>query len=148
MWFTALPYRLAAMRVIIAPSIASKESQMNTPSRRALFWAPRAIGIGFAVFLSLFALDVFGKGYGFWKIVPALAIHLVPVYIVVAVLAIAWRWEWIGAVAFAGLAAWYATDVWHRHPDWVITIAGPLVILAVLFLFNWLKHAELHDRAR
>ena len=42
------------------------------------------------MFLSLFALDVFGKGYGFWKTVPALAIHLVPVYIVVAVLAIAW----------------------------------------------------------
>jgi len=120
---------------------------MSTSSRRLLFWTPRAICIAFAIFLSLFALDVFNEGYGFWKTLLALLIHLVPVYIVLIVLAIAWRWEWIGAVGFAGLAAWYAKGVWHRHPDWVVTIAGPLLVIAVLFLINWLKHDELRRRA-
>ncbi len=32
---------------------------MNTSSRRLLFWSPRAICIAFAIFLSMFALDVF-----------------------------------------------------------------------------------------
>ena len=116
---------------------------MTSTSRRLLFWSPRFICIAFAVFLSLFALDVFGEGYGFWKTLLALLIHLVPVYIVLAVLAIAWRWEWIGALGFAGLAAWYAKGTWHRHPDWVVVIAGPLLVIAVLFLANWLKHDEL-----
>ncbi len=115
---------------------------MNTVSRRLLFWTPRVICIGFAIFLSLFALDVFNEHYGFWKTALALLIHLVPVYIVLAVLAIAWRWEWVGAAGFAGLALWYANGTWSRHPDWVLTIAGPLVIIAVLFLVNWLKHDQ------
>jgi len=32
----------------------------------------------------LFALDVLSEGYGFWKTLLALLIHLVPVYIVLA----------------------------------------------------------------
>ena len=119
---------------------------MTTFSKRLLFWTPRAVGIAFAIFLSWFALDVFGEGYGLWKTLLALSIHLVPACIVLAVLAIAWRWEWIGALGFAGLAAWYAKGVWHRHPDWVVGIAGPLLVLAALFLVNWLKHDELRAR--
>lgn len=119
---------------------------MNTFSRRLLFWTPRAICFAFAIFLSLFALDVFHEGYGFWKTLLALLIHLVPVYIVLLVLAVAWRWEWIGAVGFAGLAIWYAQGVWRRHPDWVAVIAGPLLVIAVLFLVNWLKHDELRAK--
>jgi uncharacterized membrane protein len=120
---------------------------MNTISRRLLFWTPRAICIAYAIFLSMFALDVFGAGLGFWKTLLALLIHLVPVYIVLLVLALAWRWEWVGAAGFAGLALYYAKGNWQRHPDWVVVIAGPLVLLAVLFLVNWLKHDELRARS-
>lgn len=125
---------------------------MTTSSKRLLFWTPRALCSAFAIFLSLFALDVFNEGYGFGKTVLALLIHLVPVYIVLLVLAIAWRWEWIGAAGFAGLAIWYAWGMWRRHPDWVqiapavAGIAGPLLLIAALFLVNWLKHDELHVR--
>jgi hypothetical protein len=120
---------------------------MNTSSRRLLFWTPRATCIAFAIFLSMFALDVFGEGYGFWKTLLVLLIHLVPTYIVLVVLAIAWRWEWIGAAGFGGLAMWYAKSAWRHHPDWVVSIAGPLLVIAVLFLVNWLKHAELRVKA-
>lgn len=116
---------------------------MNISSKRLLFWTPRAVCVGFAIFLSLFALDVFGEGYGIGKTLLALSIHLIPVYIVLALLALAWRWEWIGALGFAGLAAWYAKGVWHHHPDWVVTFAGPLLVIAALFFINWLKHDEL-----
>jgi len=116
---------------------------MNITSKRLLFWTPRAISIAFAIFLSMFALDVFSEGYGFWKTLLALSIHLVPAFSVLVVLAIAWRWEWIGAAGFAGLAMWYAKGVWRRHPDWVVAIAGPMLLIAVLFLANWLKHDDL-----
>lgn len=113
---------------------------------RWLFWTPRVICIGFAIFLSLFALDVFNEGYGFGKTMLALLIHLLPVYIVLVVLVIAWRWEWVGAAGFTGLAMWYAKGMWGRHPDWVVVIAGPLLVIAALFLVNWLKHDQLRAR--
>jgi hypothetical protein len=119
---------------------------MSTIAKRILFWTPRAICIAFAIFLSLFALDVFSEFHGLGKILLALLIHLVPVYIVLGVLAVAWRWEWVGAVCFAGLAIWYAWGTVRRHPDWTAGIAGPLLVIAALFLVNWLKHDQLRAR--
>jgi hypothetical protein len=57
-----------------------------------------------AAFLSLFALDVFTDETGTWEELLALVIHLVPVYLVLIALVIAWKWEWVGAVVFIGLA--------------------------------------------
>jgi hypothetical protein len=99
------------------------------------------------MFLSLFALDVFSEGYGFWEAILALLIHLVPVYIVVIALGIAWRWEWVGAILFIALALFY--PVWSKgrfHWSAYLVISGPLVLLGVLFLFNWIYRAQLRTR--
>lgn len=120
---------------------------VNTSVQRLLFWTPRALCILFAAFLSLFALDVFGEGYGFWRAILALLIHLVPTYIVVIVLVIAWRWEWVGAVLFTALALFYL--VWTRGKfPWstYLAMSGPLFLVGVLFLLNWLYRAELRTR--
>ncbi len=119
---------------------------MNAYSKTLLFWSPRVLTIGYALFLGLFALDVFREGQGVTKALLALAIHLVPVYIVLTVLVIASRWEWIGAAAFATLAVWYAKGNLRHHPSWVAAIAAPLLLIALLFLANWLKHDELRAR--
>jgi len=116
---------------------------MGATSRRLLFWTPRVLCIAFAMFLSLFAWDVFGEGLGFWKTAAALLIHLTPTFIVIGLLALAWRWEWIGAVGFVGAGGLYAKIAWG-HPNFILTISGPLFVLAILFLINWFKHAELH----
>src|SRR5688500_8521018 len=89
-----------------------KEPIMTTqsikqPWKRILFWTPRVLSILFALFVSMFALDVFGVGYGLWETVMALLIHLVPVFILLIGLALAWRWEWVGALIFMGFAVWY-----------------------------------------
>lgn len=120
---------------------------MNTSIKRILFWTPRSLCILFAIFLGLFALDVFSEGYGFWATILALLIHLVPVYIVVIVLIIAWRWEWIGAILFIALALFYLVSSWGRfHWGAYLGISGPLFIIGVLFLFNWLYKAQLRTR--
>ena len=101
----------------------------------------------FAIFLGLFALDVFSESYGFWQTILALLIHLVPVYIVVIALVIAWRWEWVGACVFIALALFYL--VWSRgRLQWsaYLGISGPLMVIGVLFLFNWIYRAELRMR--
>jgi len=120
---------------------------MNPSTKRVLFWTPRVLCILYAIFLSLFALDVFGEGYGFWEAVLALLIHLVPTYIVVIVLVVAWRWEWVGTILFSALAVFYVVWTWGRFPFVTyLVISGPLVLLAVLFLFNWTYRAQLRTR--
>ena len=120
---------------------------MNTSIKRVLFWAPRVLCILFAIFLSLFALDVFSEGYGFGETILALLIHLVPVYIVFIVLVIAWRWEWVGAILFIALALFYLVWSWERF-HWIayLVISGPLALSGVLFLFNWIFRAQLRTR--
>jgi hypothetical protein len=115
-----------------------------------LFWTPRLLGILFAIFISLFALDVFGEGYSFWDTVLALLIHLTPTGIILLVLALSWRWEWIGGILFTGLGLLYLYLVASqgRPWSWVLVISGPLFLVGVFFLLNWLYRAELHPRPR
>ena len=120
---------------------------MNTTTKRVLFWSPRVLCILFAVFVSLFALDVFGEGFGFWQTIIALVMHLIPTYVVVTALVLAWRWEWVGAILFTGLGVFYVAGTWGRFP-WVtyLSIAGPLFLVGVLFGVNWVYRAELRTR--
>jgi len=48
---------------------------MTKASKRVLYWTPRTLSIAFIAFLSLFALDVFGPGQGFWKTLLALTMQ-------------------------------------------------------------------------
>jgi hypothetical protein len=92
----------------------------------------------FAAFISMFALDVFGESGGFWHTVLALLIHLIPTAILLAVLALSWRWEWVGAVAFSALGIYYLVSAWGRFPwSTLVLIAGPLLVLGILFALGW-----------
>ena len=127
---------------------------MSHLSKRILFWAPRALSILFIAFLSLFALDVFGHQLGFWRTVFALTMHLIPSFVLIVALILAWRWEWIGAVLYAAAGllyvAWVVSMARPVPPAmrfiWALTIAGPAFVIAALFLVNWWKHDELRVR--
>ncbi len=96
------------------------------------------------MFLAVFALDVFNEGYGFWEAILALLIHLVPVFIVVVVLVIAWHREWVGAVLFNALALFYLIFTWGRfHWSAYVGLSGLLALLGVLFLLNWVYREQL-----
>jgi hypothetical protein len=112
---------------------------MNTNTKRVLYWIPRVLTILFALFISIFALDVFGEGYNVGETILALLIHLVPTFIVIIALVIAWRWERIGAILFITLAILF----WgmSRGEGWIIAV--PLFLLGVLFLFDWMYRAQL-----
>jgi hypothetical protein len=114
------------------------EAAMNIPWGHILFWTPRALAIAFAGFLALFALDVFNEGYGPWKTLLALAIHLVPTLLVLGAAAVSWRWGWLGAPLFLGLAAYYVVMTrGHMRLSVYALIAGPLVLIGLLFLADW-----------
>jgi len=129
---------------------------MSTLSKRALFWTPRALAIAFIAFLSLFAMDVFDEHLGVWQTALALIVHLLPVFVLIAVLVLAWRREWLGAALYAAAGLLYVTWVVSMSRPvplatrliWILMIAGPAFVIAGLFLANWLKRSELRALGR
>lgn len=114
---------------------------MSRMAAGLIYWSPRMLTIAFALFLSLFALDVFSEVRGFERIVLALALHLIPAMVIVAVLIVAWRREWMGAALFALLAVYYAVHMLSRNiHNWpaVLGISVPLLLIAGMFLAAWL----------
>lgn len=113
---------------------------MPPVNHRFLFWAPRILCISFALFLSLFAMDVFQEGYSLGQTMLTLLIHLIPVYMVVAALVVAWKWEWVGAILFFGLGVFYIViTAGEAHIGAYLGISGPLFVVGVLFLLGWLR---------
>ena len=119
---------------------------MNSSTRRVLFWTPRVLTIAFILFLGLFALDVFGEGYTFVETLIALLMHLIPNFLLLAFLIVAWRREWIGAILFTGLAIFYLVWTWGRfHWSAYVGISGPLFLLGILFLVGWIFRKEIRE---
>lgn len=117
---------------------------MNKGMKQIFIWAPRVLCILFALFLSLFALDVFSENRGVGQQIIGLLIHLVPVYVAVIVLIVAWKREWIGAVMFIGLALFYLIQAWGQvHWHAIVTISGSLTLISILFFLNWMYKAKL-----
>jgi hypothetical protein len=122
--------------------------KMRPWTRRLLFWLPRVVALLFAAFVSLFALDVFGAGYTFWETVLALAMHLLPVGILLVGILIAWRWEWVGTLFLMGWAVWYLAMAWGQFPFSVYLLLAILPFtIGLLFLLNWWYRDELHQKA-
>jgi len=116
---------------------------MTRSLQQWLFWTPRVLVILFAAFVSIFALDVFGTGYGFWETLLALGIHLIPTALLVVALVIAWRWPWVGGILFPGLGVAYLVSMWGRF-SWSVYLImmGPLFLVGILFWLNWFYPVE------
>ncbi len=119
---------------------------MTEVSKKLLYWTPRGLCLAFALFLCVFAADVFAEGLGFWRTSLALFMHLIPVFVVLLILALAWRWEWVCALLLTMLGCLQIWLMLSRHMPWQswAIIAGPLFVIAALFLANWLERKELH----
>lgn len=131
-----------------------KKTEKNEKSSRSkhpgvpswIYWLPRLASILFLLFLAMFSLDVFGNNYTFWETVLGLFMHNIPVFILLILLIIAWKHEWIGAIAFILGGLLYITRLiitaiingfeWY-YLSWSMIIAGPAIAIGILFLINW-----------
>ena len=89
---------------------------------------PRILGILFALFIRIFALDAFCEGIPLLEAVIAFLIHLVPTYIMIAILLIAWKWGVVGGILFILAGASYM--VLMHNPQWAafLLIGGPPIL--------------------
>ena len=115
---------------------------MTTTSDWLLLWSPRVLGILVSLFIGMFALDAFSEGKPLLVALPDAIGHLIPALVLLAVVLASFQRQWIGAVAFIGLAVVYAVSVKGRL-DWVLTISGPLLAVGLLFLWSWFHRDRL-----
>jgi len=104
---------------------------------RWLPWVPRVLGLLFAAFISLFALDAFGTGERLWQQVVGFLIHVIPTVLVVGAVVVGWRRPLMGGVLCLGLGLLYVAIAWGRA-SWAAyaAIVGPIWITGALFFVD------------
>jgi hypothetical protein len=111
-----------------------------------LYWTPRILTIIFILFLGLFALDSFEGDQSMIKKLGGFFIHLVPNFVLILILVVAWKNEWVGTLAFALVGIAYIIIFWGRFPvTTYLIISGPLFLVAVLFWLNWMDRKKLDN---
>jgi hypothetical protein len=116
---------------------------------KLLFWIPRILTIIFILFLGLFALDVFEGNESLIKKLGGFLIHLIPNFVLILVLIVAWKHEWIATIAYLIVGIAYIVMFWGRFPVVTyLTIAGPLFLIAVLFWLNWMNRKKLNNERK
>jgi hypothetical protein len=116
---------------------------METTSARLVPWIPRVLGVLVSVFIGMFALDAFSGGKPFVQALPDFLIHLVPAFILLALVLASFQRPLVGGVAFTGLAILYAVTMSRGRLDWMLTISGPLLVVGALFLWSWRQRGRM-----
>ncbi len=123
----------------------SKSNTMKI-SVSVFHWLPRIICILAILFISMFAADAFAPGLTIWQQLGAFLMHLIPSFILLAILIIAWKWELIGGIIFAvtGLALSplvFMLNYENNHSigmslGIIALITFPFIVVGVLFIIS------------
>ena len=122
-------------------------------SIKVFHWIPRIICILAILFLSLFAADAFTPELSIWQQLGAFIMHLIPSFILLAFLIVAWKWEYIGGIIFIIIGLGLSPLVFihnykMNHSIWmslgvIILITIPFVIVGIFFIVShFLKKNE------
>ena len=115
-------------------------------STKIIHWIPRILFILAILFISMFALDAFNPNYTIWQQIGGFLIHLIPSYILIALLLVAWKWELVGGIIFMliglGFTPFIYLHNYHmNHSVWmtifiVLVINFPFVLVGILFVIS------------
>lgn len=107
---------------------------------RLVYRIPRIAGIIIAIFISLFALDVFEMDGTIWEKIGGFIIHAAPALIFGLVMFFAWKKPLIGAIVFGLGAVYFLRFIlfgrFFGFPNFLIFFS-PLAAISILFYLNW-----------
>ncbi len=116
---------------------------MATTSK-ILIWVARAICILAILFVSMFAFDSFSGERTFWQKAGGFLIHLLPSFILIALLVLAWKRELIGGIILTiiglGLSPFiYSNNYSMNHSAGksigvILMITFPFVLAGIMFI--------------
>jgi len=103
---------------------------------KTIYWITRVLAVLFILFISVFALDAFEEGIPFLQSLVGFLIHLVPTYILTAVLLLAHKKGRIGGILFIALGLFYLFIARGMHWSAYVLIAGPSILIGSLFILG------------
>jgi hypothetical protein len=118
-------------------------------SLKVLKWSPRIICILAILFVSMFAADAFGPGLTVWQQLAGFLIHLIPSFILTALLIVAWNFESIGGIIFIVLGVTLSPFIFMQNfknnhsviisSVIILTITFPFILAGILFMVSHAK---------
>ena len=124
--------------------------------RNWLYWTPRVLGIAAILFISIFALDAFEEGRSLWENLLAFLMHLIPSFVLILLLVIAWNRELIGGIIFTAIGAIMSPVIFSHNYAMnqsvglslliVLMITFPFIVIGVLFILNHYRNKKLQHR--
>lgn len=115
--------------------------------QKVIFWTPRILCILAILFISMFALDAFQPDLTIWQQLGNFFMHLIPSFILLAILLVAWKWELIGGGIFIVIALIMTPVIYIHNYNmngsvwmslWVIAmITFPFLLIGILFILDY-----------
>jgi len=125
------------------------------PSISFIYWMPRILCILTILFVSMFSLDAFAPGLTIWQQLGDFFMHLIPSFVLFAVLIVAWKWELFGGIVFTIVGLGLSPFIFllnHNRNHFsvgasmgvVMMITFPFVVVGVLFIISHFLRKKTH----
>ena len=118
-------------------------------SVKVIYWAPRILCILAILFISMFAMDAFDPRLTIIQQIEGFIIHLIPTYILIALLIVSWKWELIGGIIFLliglGFSPFIFIHNYHMNHSIgmslfiILMINIPFALVGILFIISHYK---------
>ena len=115
-------------------------------SIKIIHWLPRILCILAILFISLFALDAFNPEKTSWQQIGDFLMHLIPSFVLIIFLIIAWKREFIGGILFILIGLGLSPIIFmHNYKMnqsvWmslmvILIITIPFIIIGILFIVS------------
>ena len=115
-------------------------------SIKVFHWLPRIICILAILFISMFAADAFAPELTIWQQLGDFMMHLIPSFILLAFLIVAWKWEYIGGIIFIVIGLGLSPFIFMHNYNMnnsigmslgiILMITFPFVVVGVLFIIS------------
>jgi hypothetical protein len=115
-------------------------------SKTIFHWLPRIICILAILFISMFAADAFEPGLTIWQQLGAFFIHLIPSFILLVILILAWYKELAGGIIFIIIGLVLTPFIFNHNYKmnesvWmslgiIMTITVPFILVGTLFIVS------------
>ena len=115
-------------------------------SKTIFHWLPRIICILAILLISMFAADAFEPGLTIWQQLGAFFIHLIPSFILLGILILAWYKEFAGGIIFIIIGLVLTPFIFNHNYKmnesvWmsmgiIMTITVPFILVGTLFIVS------------
>ena len=116
-------------------------------SIRIFHWLPRIVCILAILFISLFAADAFTPKLTIWQQFVGFLMHLIPSFILLSLLIVAWKWEFIGGIIFTIISLLLSPFLFiHNYTmnhsvvmslGIILAINFPFIVVGILFIISY-----------